>query len=213
LLWASGILFEVASMPCPGGSGRARAFVSAALCGVLALSACAAHYIQVAPPMDLGPYGHIALVTFRGSSTDSGVAELATRRFAESVLNGQGGIEVLELDAADTALKALADRGIAAVFLGTLTLTDPRASGHLSMSSVSVRETVSAELSVKLVSTSTGGTMWRSSARTDGTLGRASLAGLRPSVSIRDKDAAYGEVVDRLVANVTQDFWPTWVKE
>lgn len=163
--------------------------------------------------MDLGPYGHVALVTFRGSSTDSGVAALATRRFAESVLNGQGGIEVLELDAADTALKVLSDRGVAAVFLGTLTLTDPRPSGHLSMSSVSVRETVSAELSVKLVSTSTGGTMWRSSAHTDGTLGRASLAGLRPSVSIRDKDAAYGEVVDRLVANVTQDFRPTWVRE
>ena len=99
------------------------------------------------------------------------------------------------------------------MFLGTLTLTDPHRSGHVSMSSVSVRETVSAELSVKLVSTSTGGTMWRSSARTDGTLGRASLAGLRPSVSIRDKDEAYGEVVDRLVATVTQDLRPTWVKE
>ncbi len=194
--------------------GRPRnALALIAVCATLALSACAAHYVQVAPRMDLGPYGHVALVTFRGANADSGVAALATRRFAESVLSGQGGIEVLELDAADTTLKALADRGVPAVFLGTLTLTDPHRSGHVSMSSVSVRETVSAELSVKLVSTSTGGTMWRSSARTDGTLGRASLAGLRPSVSIRDKDEAYGEVVDRLVATVTQDLRPTWVKE
>ena len=200
-------------MSCLSRSRRMSAAAAIALCATLALSACAAHYVQVAPRMDLGPYGHVALVTFRGANADSGVAGLATRRFAESVLNGQGSIEVLELDAADTTLKALADRGVPAVFLGTLTLTDPRPSGHLSMSSVSVRETVSAELSVKLVSTSTGGTMWRSSARTDGTLGRASLAGLRPSVSIRDKDEAYGEVVDRLVANVTQDFRPTWVKQ
>lgn len=200
-------------MSCLSRSRRMSAAAAIALCATLALSACAAHYMQVAPRMDLGPYGHVALVTFRGANADSGVAGLATRRFAESVLNGQGSIEVLELDAADTTLKALADRGVPAVFLGTLTLTDPRPSGHLSMSSVSVRETVSAELSVKLVSTSTGGTMWRSSARTDGTLGRASLAGLRPSVSIRDKDEAYGEVVDRLVANVTQDFRPTWVKQ
>jgi len=193
--------------------GRRSAVTAAAFCAALALSACAAHYIQVAPRVDLGPYGHVALVTFRGANADSGVAVLATRRFAESVLDGQGRLEVLELDAADTALKALSDRGVPAVFLGTLTLTNPRPSGHLSTSSVSIRETVSAELSVKLVSTSTGGTMWRSSARTDGTLGRASLAGLRPSVSIRDRDEAYGEVVDRLVATVTQDFRPTWVKD
>ena len=200
-------------MPIPSRSRPAGALASAALCGVLALTACAAHYLQAPPRMDLAPYGQVALVTFSGANADSGAAGLATRRFAESVLDGQRGIQVLELGAADTALKELAGRGVTAVFLGTLTLTDPKPTGHLSMSSVSVRETVSAELSVKLVSTSTGGTVWRSSARTDGTLGRASLSGPRPSVSSRDKDQAYGEVVDRLVATVTQDLRPTWVKQ
>ena len=186
---------------------------AAALCVMASLSACAAHDLQVPPRMELAPYGQVALVTFRGDNADTVMAGLATRRFAESVLNGQGRVEILELPAADTALKALADRGVAAVFLGTLALTDPHSTGHLSLSNVSVRQTVTAELSVRLVSTSTGGTLWRSSARTDGTLGRASLAGLRPSVSIRDKDEAYGEVVDRLVGTVGQDFHPTWVKE
>ena len=200
-------------MPIPSRSRPAGALASAALCRVLALTACAAHYLQAPPRMDLAPYGQVALVTFSGANADSGTVGLATRRFAESVLDGQRGLEVLELGAADTSLRTLADRGVAAVFLGTLTLTDPRPSGHLGMSSVSVRETVSAELSVRLVATSTGGTVWRSSARTDGTLGQASLSGLRPSVSIRDKDEAYGEVVDRLVAGVTQDLRPTWVKQ
>jgi hypothetical protein len=196
-----------------GRRSRRKALLPIALCVMPALSACAAHYVQVPPRINLAPYGQVALVTFRGDNADSGMAELSTSRFAESVLNGQGGVEVLELPAADTVLKALAGRGVPAVFLGTLTLTDPHSTGHLSLSNVSVRQTVTAELSVRLVSTSTGGTLWRSSARTEGTLGRASLHGLRPSVSIRDREDAYGELVDRLVATVGQDFHPTWVKE
>ena len=35
-----------------------------ALCATLALSACASHYAQVPPRLDLQPYGRIALVTF-----------------------------------------------------------------------------------------------------------------------------------------------------
>lgn len=200
-------------MPGSGLRWRRKALLPIALCVLPALSACAAHYVQVPPRMNLAPYGQVALVTFGGDNADPGMAELATRRFAESVLDGQGGIEVLELPAEDTVLSALADRGIRAVFLGNLTLTDPHSTGHVSLSRVSVRQTVTAELSVRLVSTSTGGTLWRSSARTDGTLGRASLTGLRPSVSIRDRDEAYGELVDRLIAVVGHDFHPTWVKE
>lgn len=198
------------------GSGcrrRRKALATIAVCSALVFSACAAHYVQVPPRVDLAPYGQVALVTFSGDNADSGMATLVTRRFAESVLNGQGNVEILELTPADTVLKALADRGVAAVFLGTLTLTDPHSTGHLSLSNVSVRQTVTAELSVRLVSTSSGGTVWRSSARTDGMLGRASMSGFRPSVSIRDKDEAYSELVDRLVATVGQDFHPTWVRE
>jgi hypothetical protein len=200
-------------MPASGRRWRRKALASIAVCSALALSACAAHYLQVPPRVNLAPYGQVALATFSGDNADSGMATLVTRRFAESVLNGQGNVEILELTPADTVLKALADRGVAAVFLGTLTLTDPHSTGHLSLSNVSVRQTVTAELSVRLVSTSSGGTVWRSSARTDGMLGRASMSGFRPSVSIRDKDEAYSELVDRLVATVGQDFHPTWVRE
>ena len=200
-------------MPASGRRWRRKALAPVAVCWALALQACAAHYLQVPPRVDLAPYGQVALVTFLGDNADSGMTGLATRRFSESVLNGQGRVALLELPAGDTLLNALAERGVAAVFLGTLALADPHSTGHFSLSNVSVRQTVTAELSVRLVSTSSGATLWRSSARTDGTLGRASLSGLRPSVSIRDKDEAYGELVDRLIATVAQDFHPTWVKE
>ena len=34
-----------------------------------------------------------------------------------------------------------------------------------------------------------------------------------PSVAVRDTDEAYGEVVHNLVAEVTRDLRPTWVKQ
>jgi hypothetical protein len=44
-------------------------------------------------------------------------------------------------------------------------------------------------------------------------VGRVALAGGLPSVAIRDTDEAYGEVVRSLVADVTADLRPTWVKQ
>jgi hypothetical protein len=46
-----------------------------------------------------------------------------------------------------------------------------------------------------------------------GTVGKVALAGGLPSVSMRDTEDAYGEVVHSLVADVTRDLRPTWVKQ
>ena len=99
------------------------------------------------------------------------------------------------------------------MFVGHLKLSDVKPRGRVSASGVNVRGAVSAELSIRLVSTRTGGTVWRSSAVTDGTVGRVSLSGGLPSVAVRDRDEAYGEVVRTLVASVTRDLRPTWVRQ
>jgi hypothetical protein len=64
-----------------------------------------------------------------------------------------------------------------------------------------------------LLSTKTGGTVWRSSSAANGTVGRVSMSGALPSIAMRDKEEAYGEVVNELVTNVTRDLRPTWVKQ
>lgn len=198
-----------------------------ALCGLVALSACSSKYAAVPARLDLAPYGRVAVVTFSTERTNSGMSALATQRFAEALLKSQSGIELLELGAADSSLRvflengdgaALAqalgrDKNVPAVFVGQLKVSGVKPRGKLSVSGMNVRAAVSAQLTVRLLSTKTGGTVWRSSAVADGTVGRVGLSGALPSIAVRDKEEAYGEVVTQLVADVTRDLRPTWIKQ
>ena len=110
---------------------------SLAVCGVLALSACGAHYAQVPARLSLEPYGRVALVTFSTEDANRELSTAATQRFAEALLASQSGVELLELTSADSSLKALAAAGdasalaqalgrekhVPAVFLGQLKMS------------------------------------------------------------------------------------------
>jgi hypothetical protein len=198
-----------------------------ALCAALALSACASKYSQIPPRLDLAPMGRVALVTFAADQQSAAeMGSLATQRFAETLLANQPGVELLEIDAADSSLRSIPandahalakalgrTRGVDAVFVGYLKVSGMKPRGQLSPAGMKVRATVSAELSVRLLATRTGGTTWRSSAVADGTVGRLAMSGGLPSVAVRDQEEAYGEVVHELVAGVTRDLRPTWVKQ
>ena len=199
-----------------------------ALCGGLAFSGCAAHYAQVPARLSLQPYGRVALVTFSTEETNAALSTAATQRFAEALLSSQSGVELLELSTADSSLRALAaagdasalaqalgrEKSVPAVFLGQLTMSNVKPHGSLSASSgVQVRASVSGALTVRLVSTSTGGTLWRSSSAADETVGRLAISDRLPSVAMRDPDEAYGQIVDQLVRDVTRDLRPTWVRQ
>jgi hypothetical protein len=215
-------------MPWNHAVPLARVRATLAVCGTLALSACGAHYAQVPARLDLQPYGRVAVVTFSTEQANKELSTLATQRFAEALLASQSGVELLELSSADTALQSLAAAGdasalaqalgrekhIPAVFLGQLKVSGVKPRGLVSAAGgLNVRASVSAELTVRLVSTSTGGTMWRSSSVANGTVGRLAMAGQLPSVAVRDPNEAYGEVVGNLVREVTRDLRPTWVKQ
>jgi hypothetical protein len=198
-----------------------------ALCGVLILSACASKYAQVPARLDLAPYGRIALVTFSADQANRPLSKIATQRFAEALLQSQTGVELLELGAEDSSLMDIAARGdaaalakalgkdkdVPAVFVGQLTMSKVKPQGRISASGVNLRAGVNAELTVQLLSTKTGGTMWRSSAAANGTLGRVAISDQLPSVSVRDRDDTYAAVVRQLIADVTRDLRPTWVKQ
>jgi hypothetical protein len=198
-----------------------------ALCGSLLLPACASKYSQVPARLDLVPYGRVALISFVADQPNDGISSLATQRFAEALLSSQSGVELLELSTADSALRTLpvnADaaaiaqalgrqKGVPAVFVGALKVSNVKPKGHLSTSGFNVRAGVSAELTVRLLSTSTGGTVWRSSALANGTVGRIDISDRLPSIAVRDKEEAYGELVQQLIAEVTRDLRPTWIKK
>jgi hypothetical protein len=197
-----------------------------ALCSTLALSACSSKYAQLPARLDLAPYGRVALVTFATDQQNHAMSSLATQRFAEALLASQSGIELLELSSADSSAKSMPgggdgialaqalgkEKNVPAVFVGFLKISNVKPRGHIDASGMNVRAGVSAELTVRLLSTSTGGTVWRSSAAANGTIGRLNISDRLPSIALRDKEEAYGEVVDELVSVVTRDLRPTWVK-
>jgi hypothetical protein len=210
-----------------GDSRFAPARWALAVCGTLALSACASKYAQIPARLDLRQHGQVALVTFSAPEEHRGMSELATRRFAETLLAGQPGVELLELPASDSVLRsfprgtdpvvlaqALGEaRGIPAVFVGELRVSGMKPRARVAVGDLKLRATVSADLGVRLLSTRAGGTLWRSSSSASGTVGGVALAGGLPSVSLRDTEEAYDEIVGTLVERVTADLRPTWVKQ
>jgi hypothetical protein len=199
-----------------------------ALCGCLLLSACASKYSQIPARLSLAPFGRVALVAFSADQPNDQIGSLATQQFADALLQSQSGFELLELGSADSTLKSLTpgtadpavlaqalgkQKNVPAVFVGTLKLSNLKPKGHIDASGMNVRAGVSAELTVRLLSTSTGGTVWRSSSVASGTVGQLNISDRLPSIALRDKQDAYGELVRQLVAEVTRDLRPTWVKQ
>ena len=190
--------------------------------------ACAGHRVLVPPRMDLHPYPRLGLVTFTVENAKGNLHEFATERFSEDVLAAQPGIEVLELGTQDTLLERTGERelgivtaqelgrqhGVAAVFAGHLKITNPTASGGIAgLVTPHLEATVRVDLTVRLLSAQSGGTVWRSSAWATQKVGGVSIVGGQLNFSARDPKTAYGPLVNRLIELVTEDFRSTWVKQ
>jgi hypothetical protein len=97
------------------------------------------------------------------------------------------------------------------VFVGHLKMSNITPSGGLAgLTGGHVEATVSAELSVALLATSSGGTLWRSSGVATRKIGGLSLVGGEPFFSAKDPNKAYTGLVGDLVDYVTRDLRPTW---
>jgi hypothetical protein len=210
-------------------SSRGAKQAAALLAAGLALSACASTMVQVPPRMDLGAYDRIGIVTFTADPARASLAELATQQFTEKVLDSQHGFELLELGPADSAVARLLAAGdapaaaqavgrehnVPAVFFGQLGVGSAKPHGNVSGGGgVNVGATVATELNVRLLSTGSGGTLWRSSASAEQNVGHVSVnPGRLPSISGSDPNAAYANMVQQMVVYVTNDFRPTWRKQ
>jgi hypothetical protein len=195
---------------------------------VLLSGACASKRVLVPARMDLHPYGKLGLVTFTVENAKGTLHQFATERFAENVLAAQPGIEILELGNIDTLMQRLGERevgiatarelgrqhGVAAVFAGHLKITNPTASGGLAgLLTPRLEATVRTDLMVRLLSTQSGGTVWRQSAWATERVGGVSLEGGQLNFGARDPKKAYGPMVNTIVNIVTRDLWSTWQKQ
>ncbi|HEX9581510.1 MAG TPA: hypothetical protein VF970_10435 [Gemmatimonadales bacterium] len=183
---------------------------------------------MVPPRLDLEPHRRIGLVTFTVERAKGSLHQLATERFAEEVLAAQTGIELLEVGLQDSLVRRVGEiqfgpaaaqalgkaRGVGAVFAGHLVVSDVKPSGGLiGLRLPFVEATVSVELTVRLLSAESGGTLWRASAGATEKVGQIGLVGGEPVFSARDPNDAYGSLVNRLVVAVTHDMRPTWRRQ
>jgi hypothetical protein len=195
---------------------------------VVAGLACAAKRVLVPARMDLHPYAKIGLVTFSVENAKGTLHQFATERFAENVLAAQPGIEILELGNIDTLMERVGERdvgiataqelgkqhGVSAVFAGHLKITNPTASGGIAgILTPHLEATVRTDLTVRLLSTQSGGTVWRQSAWATQRVGGISIEGGQLNFGARDPKTAYGPMVNTIVNIVTRDLWSTWQKQ
>ncbi|HEV2751523.1 MAG TPA: hypothetical protein VGV12_13455 [Gemmatimonadales bacterium] len=189
---------------------------------------CGSHRVLVPPRLDLRQYGRLGLITFSAENAKGSLPQYATERFSEEILAAQPGIEVLELGSVDTILQRVGEkepgiataqelgkqRDVGAVFAGHLKVSNPNASGGLAgLLTPHLEATVRVDLTVRLLSTRSGATLWRSSAWATEKVGHVALVDGQLEFAARDPKAAYGGLVSRLIGLVTQDLWSTWQKQ
>jgi hypothetical protein len=190
-------------------------------------SGCGSHSVLVPPRFDLRPYAKLGLVTFSVENAKGSLHQYATERFAEELLTAQPGIELLEVGSADTLLRRVGEpelgiaaaqalgkqRDVAAVFAGHLKVSNPKGSGGIAgLVTPHLEATVRVDLTVRLLSTGSGATMWRSSAWASQKVGHVAFVGGQLDFAAKDPKEAYGPLVNRLIELVTQDMRSTWQK-
>lgn len=189
---------------------------------------CGSKHVQVLDPprLDLKQYGRLALMTFSIENAKGQLQQLATTRFSESALAAQPGIEILELGPVDTLVAragetefgpksakrvAEANGGVPVVFLGHIKVSDVKPTARMEgLTLPRIEAKVTVQLSVRLVSTTTGGTLWRASSTVTQTIGKIGMSGGIPYFSAEDPNEAYGELINYLVRQVTWDLRSTW---
>jgi hypothetical protein len=178
--------------------------------------------VPVPPRVDLTAYPTIGLVEF-SSNARSDVERLTTQQFLEALQAAQPGTRVVELGREERVLRSVDRRtwdartlrdimqkhGVDAVLLGRLNLDEVRPDFDLSTGwkALSVRADVDAMLTARLVETATGATMWTDSAQATANVAHVGFDGWENGhVSASDPKAVYGEMIDWLAYEITDDF-------
>jgi hypothetical protein len=191
-----------------------RAIPALFLC-VIAVAGCGGKRVLVPPRMELAPRAPIGLVTFTVENAQGSLKELATQRFAQHALDAQPGIEVLELGEVPGRIDAAAARalgeehGLRAVFAGHIVVSDVRPRVSLGRGLRATAE-ATVTMTVRMLSTETGGTVWTQSARTREAIAAIQILDGGVVFAADDPEEAYGDLVNRLVFRLTHDFRATW---
>lgn len=182
--------------------------------------------VMIPPRVELAQLERIGVVEFRATGKDE-LGRLATQRFTESARRDQGLVRMLDLGQEQDALRsigltqwepeayqALGDkREVQTILTGELTFARarPNVSVASDLGSGSVSMNVRATLAVQLIEAESGAAIWSRTASASRSLGNVDVIDIEAvRVATGDPAAAYGDLVDSLVSQVTGDFHAHW---
>ena len=185
--------------------------------------------VQVPPRVDLRSYSTIGIVEF-GSNSERAINAHATRQLQEQIQAAQPGTRFIELGDRQAVLASVGAReldlgafkkigqkyGVAAVFLGDIAYSEPRADlkiADLEKLEGAIRAEVRGDISSRLVETATGASVWTSSAWARRQLGAVSVSAERGVSGDIRKSNPRDEMVPALVYHLTQDFRPSTTRQ
>jgi hypothetical protein len=185
--------------------------------------------VAVPARMDLKSYATLGIVEF-GSNSGAAVNGQATRQFEAQIHAAQPGTRLIELGGREAVLAAVGARqldavalrkigekyGVAAVFLGDIVFSEPKADvklTDLTRLEGGVRAEIKADISARLVETRTGASVWSNSAWVRRQLGGLSVSADRGVSAAIGKSNPREEMVPALVYQLTHDFRPSSVRQ
>jgi hypothetical protein len=187
--------------------------------------------VAVPPRVELQTFGTLGLVDFASNSNLSINAQ-TTREFQAHVHAAQPGTRIVELGSRESLLAAVGGHqldaqalrkigekyGVDAIFVGSLTYSDPKTdvkvNSDVTRLDGGVRVEVRGDISGKLVETRTGASVWSSSAWARRSLARVNVsADQGVSGTMRSNANPREEMVPSLVYHLTEDFRPSSVRQ
>jgi hypothetical protein len=207
---------------------RTRSVTLVLFAGLLAFACAKRTLVEVPPRVDLHDVGTIGIVEF-ASGSKGNLSAFATQRFIEALQESQPGVTVLELGRVDElesatesgvidheVIKAIGEKyGVDALIVGSLLVENvrPNIDVYSVVKSMSVSADVDAALTARLLETGRGATVWTRASRASRTVAQVDLGGGQVFFDARDPEGAYGELVDCLVGDITQDFCVSYVRQ
>jgi len=178
--------------------------------------------MMVPPEIVLNEYGNVGLIDF-SSEAKGNLGEFVTQKFLEEISSSQKDARIMELGSLDEVLEAVQrDRmdpeaiqaigekyNVNAIITGDLKVSDIKPKVKLSsiIQSMSVKAEVAASLTVRLLETEQGATVWTNSAQDTETVAQVSIfSGGGAFFDADDPEEAYGDLARSLVRQITSDF-------
>jgi hypothetical protein len=176
--------------------------------------------VPIPPRVDLARYQTIGMVSF--ASKDGDLQRMSTQRFLSEVQSAQPGTRVVELGSEQQVLASVnrsswdpatfraikQTHGVDAILIGRLDVEKAKPSVQLSTAwkSVGMRADVDATLSARLIESASGATVWTDSAKMTENVASARISERSGSFAASDAQAAYGNMVECMVYEITDDF-------